>query len=271
MKRLWQGEGQRPVEGGQPQSGGDVSQFIIYADESGDHSLAPVDPEYPVFVLSFCIFDKSDYVDKVVPALLRFKFRYFGHDMVVLHEHGIRKSNPPFHILTNPEIRERFMNDLHTMMEDMPFHLVAAIIDKRHGMPSLTGETNPYKIALEHCLNMANTAVNIEGDGKDPTHVVFESRGKKEDKDLELAFRRICADSEGMFEGSFGPSYDIVFANKQVNTAGLQVADLTARPLGRHHLKPDQPNRAIDVIQRKRAWIETHSRTPSIKIFGSSS
>jgi hypothetical protein len=251
--------------------GGDVSQFIIYADESGDHSLAPVDPEYPVFVLSFCIFDKSDYVEKVMPALLRFKFQYFGHDMVVLHEHGIRKSKPPFNILTNPELRERFMADLHAMMEDMPFHLVAAIIDKRHGLPSLTGETKPYKIALEHCLDMARQATFTEGGAKGPTHVVFESRGKKEDKDLELAFRRICGDIEGIFEGGLGSPFDIVFANKQVNSASLQIADLTARPLGRHYLKPDQPNRAIDVIQHKRAWIETHSRTPSIKIFGSSS
>lgn len=248
-----------------------MSQFIIYADESGDHSLAPVDPEYPVFVLSFCMFDKADYVDKVVPALLRFKFKYFGHDMVVLHEHGIRKATPPFHILTNQELRDRFMNDLHTMMEDVPFHLVAAIIDKRHGLPSLTGETNPYKIALEHCMDMASTATITESGDKGPTHVVFESRGKKEDKDLELEFRRICGDIEGIFRGGLGPSFEIVFANKQVNSAGLQIADLTARPLGRHHLKPDQPNRAIDAIQRKRAWIETHSRTPSIKIFGSPS
>jgi hypothetical protein len=36
------------------------SDFIIYVDESGDHSLESIDPDYPVFVLSFCIFRKSE-------------------------------------------------------------------------------------------------------------------------------------------------------------------------------------------------------------------
>ncbi|WP_338012591.1 DUF3800 domain-containing protein [Rhizobium sp. LCM 4573] len=35
------------------------SDFIIYVDESGDHSLTSIDVNYPIFVLSFCIFEKS--------------------------------------------------------------------------------------------------------------------------------------------------------------------------------------------------------------------
>lgn len=228
--------------------------------------MSPVDPQYPVFVLSFCIFKIVEYVEKVVPSLLSLKFKYFGHDMVVLHEHGIRKAVPPFHILIDPDVRNRFMADMNLLMESVPFHLVAAIIDKRDPTPSLSGEINPYKIALEHCLDMAQLVATTEGQGDRPTHVVFESRGRKEDKDLELAFRRICADTKGIL----GASFEIVFANKQVNSAGLQIADLTAHPLGRHYLKPDQSNRAVEIIQRKRAWIETHSRKPSIKIFGQS-
>lgn len=58
------------------------SDFIVYIDESGDHSLESIDPEYPVFVLSFCIFRKSDYAEKVTPAIRRLQFDTFGHDMV---------------------------------------------------------------------------------------------------------------------------------------------------------------------------------------------
>jgi hypothetical protein len=44
------------------------NKFIIYADESGNQSLKSVEPEYPVFVLAFCVFDIDDYIYKVVPA-----------------------------------------------------------------------------------------------------------------------------------------------------------------------------------------------------------
>ena len=35
------------------------SDYIVYVDESGDHSLESINPEYPLFVLSFCIFLKN--------------------------------------------------------------------------------------------------------------------------------------------------------------------------------------------------------------------
>jgi hypothetical protein len=41
------------------------------------------------------------------------------------------------------------------------------------------------------------------------------------------------------------------FADKRTNSAGLQLADLTARPIGRHVMDPAQPNRAWDIIEPK--------------------
>lgn len=35
------------------------SDYIVFVDESGDHGLVSIDPEYPIFVLGFCIFNKS--------------------------------------------------------------------------------------------------------------------------------------------------------------------------------------------------------------------
>ncbi len=88
---------------------GSHSDFIIYVDESGDHSLESIDPEYPVFVLSFCIFRKNDYVTRVTPAIRQLKFATFGHDMVVLHESDIRRKRGVFSQLSR-EPREAFLN-----------------------------------------------------------------------------------------------------------------------------------------------------------------
>jgi hypothetical protein len=76
---------------------------------------------------------------------------------------------------------------------------------------------------------------------------VFEERGKREDDNLELEFRRVLDNNP---TGDRLP-FDIVFSSKKSNAAGLQVADLVARPIGRHLLKPEQPNRAYNIIEEK--------------------
>ena len=80
------------------------------------------------------------------------------------------------------------------------------------------------------------------------THIVVERRGKREDEELELAFRRIRDGSS--YQGAM-PGFRLVFADKQVNSAGLQLADLTARPIGRYVMDPEQPNRAWEIIRQK--------------------
>ena len=90
---------------------GKYSDFIVYVDESGDHGMATLDPNYPVFVLAFCVFYKRHYTDKVVPALHRFKFGHFGHDLVVLHEHEIRKEKGAFKFQSRAH-REQFQDEL---------------------------------------------------------------------------------------------------------------------------------------------------------------
>ena len=79
-----------------PRAGGGHSDYIVYVDESGDHSLTSIDPDYPVFVLSFCIFRKAEYAQAVTPVIRQLKFATFGHDMVVLHEADIRRKKGRF-------------------------------------------------------------------------------------------------------------------------------------------------------------------------------
>jgi len=84
--------------------------------------------------------------------------------------------------------------------------------------------------------------------------VLFESRGKQEDADLELEFRRICANQRnwGWKQTDFTQiRFEPVFVKKAANATGLQLSDLTARPIALHYLRPDQSNRAYDTISTK--------------------
>lgn len=50
------------------------SDYIVYVDESGDHSLQSINPEYPMFVLAFVIFHKEHYANQICPAIQQLKF-----------------------------------------------------------------------------------------------------------------------------------------------------------------------------------------------------
>ena len=58
-------------------------RYVVYVDESGDHNLATINPQSPVFVLAFCIFDKEDYRLGAVPMVQKLKFDFWGHDCAI--------------------------------------------------------------------------------------------------------------------------------------------------------------------------------------------
>jgi hypothetical protein len=224
------------------------SDYIVYVDESGDHGLVSIDPEYPVFVLIFCIFQKQEYIDKINPALAWLKTKYWGHDEIVFHEHDIRKPKDKFTILIERATREAFIGDLTQLIESTPFTIIASVIDKKKLASQYVRPENPYEISLGFGLERVCRYFVDIGQSDRITPVVVERRGKKEDEELELCFRRIC---DGANYLSKKLPYELVMIDKKANSTGLQIADLTARPIGIKTLRPDRPNRAYDIIAKK--------------------
>lgn len=224
------------------------SDYIVYVDESGDHSLASIDPDYPVFVLALCVFHKRHYAEKIIPAVEKLKFNYFGHDSVVLHENEIRKQKGDFAFLSHRPTRDAFMSRLSSIMEASNFVLISAVVDKTRLSRSEGATSNPYHIALGICLEALREFLAEKWQGQLKTHVVVECRGKKEDAELELEFRRIC---DGDNPGNRVLPFDVVFADKKTNLTGLQLADLVARPVGLNYIRPQQANQAFELLKKK--------------------
>ncbi len=224
------------------------SDYVVYVDESGDHSLTSIDADYPVFVLALCVFHKRHYSEKIVSAVEKFKFNYFGHDSVVLHEHEIRKQKGAFAFLSQRKVRDEFMASLSSIMDRSNFVLIATVVDKQRLGKNEGASSNPYHIALGLCLRALGGFLAEKGQQHLKTHLIFECRGRKEDAELELEFRRI---------GDLGDAnkslaqLEIIFADKKTNLTGLQLADLVARPVGLSYLRPSQPNQAFDRLKPK--------------------
>lgn len=228
------------------------SEYIVFVDESGSPTLKDIDPDFPLLVLAFLIVKKTDYSASLCPALQNFKFRHFGHDQVILHERDIRRDSGSFSFLRPKERKSAFLDELTCIIAEQPFHLVAVVIQKDVLKQRYVSPENPYHLALKYGLErIAGFLEQMEGTASSPEpilHVIVECRGKSEDNSLELEFRRIC-DGEN-YTGKNLP-FSLIFTDKKANTVGLQLADLIARPVGMSVLRPNQSNRAFDVLKTK--------------------
>ncbi|MDR9469192.1 DUF3800 domain-containing protein [Marinospirillum sp.] len=225
----------------------EFSKYIVYVDESGDHSLKSIDETYPIFVLAFCVFHKRHYSEVIVPALQKFKFNHFGHDQVVLHENEIRRRKGLFNIFRDASHQNSFLNELTEIIQFSHFILISTTIDKRE-LKKQNLEDNAYHIALGLCMETLHQFLAEKGEHRKKTHVVVECRGSNEDKELELEFRRICDGNNRLNQPL---PFEILFSDKKVMSSGLQLADLVARPIGLITLRPSQPNRTFEILKHK--------------------
>ena len=233
------------------------SDFIVFADESGSPVLEGPDPTFPVFVLNCVLVSKADYAERIVPRLQRLKFDFVGHDQLILHERDIRRQQKDFAFLqVDAGLREAFLERVNAVVADAEIDVIAAVIDKVRLAQKYANPWSPYEIALHFCMETLLFRLRKLGQEARLVHVIFESRGKKEDGELELHFRRIAANQAnwGYKQPDFGVlDWEPVFIDKRSNSSGLQLADLMARPIGLKVLRRVQENRAFEVLRPKLA------------------
>lgn len=228
----------------------DFSDYIVFVDESGDHNLAVVNPQFPVFVLAFCLIKKSDYTNIICPKVQDFKLKWFGHDSCVLHEREIRKDKYPFDFLKTASKKQEFMDELTAIIDAAPLHILPAVIRKEDLKSRYADPDNPYHLALLFCMEKLSRFLDVNGQCGKLTHVIFEKRGGEEDDTLELEFRRIMAGQHYLARNKMC-NMEIQIISKATNSIGLQLADLVARPIGIKVMRPAQENRAYEIIVRK--------------------
>ncbi len=105
------------------------SEFVVYVDESGDHSLLSINAEYPLFVLSFCVFQKDSYTNAIAACCAGSSSKRSAADSVLLSEIDIRRKRAPFPALGKLQ-REAFLDSLTQIIHEA-FTLIAVVIDKR--------------------------------------------------------------------------------------------------------------------------------------------
>lgn len=225
------------------------TEYIAFLDECGDHSLTKIDRDFPVFVLSLLLVKRSDYRDTILPAINSLKLKYWDHEGVNLHSRDIRKASGPFAIMQNTALRQPFMDDLSVLMRDLPYEAFIVGIHKQKLCDRYVRADNPYELALTFV--MERLLFCLEQRDQPVLPIIAEARGTNEDNALKAAFFDLISNGtryigKNRFEKR---AFLLKFHNKLKNIAGIQLADLCAHPAARHILKPDQENKAFEIVK----------------------
>ncbi len=229
----------------------EFADYIVYVDESGSPPLDKYQANYPMFVLTFCIFEKKSFAEQTATALQCLKFDYFGHDQVIFHERDIRKKEGVFKMLSEPR-RERFLGDLTEAIDRSEMSIISVVLRKdrlnQADADLMLNLKDAYGFAMKEGLQRLYEFVQSKGQTGRRWHVVCESRGHAEDKRLAAVVKSVCAGSN--VDGCRYP-FELAMCAKSVNSEGLQCADLTARPIGLYVFDPDAKNRTYPILRRK--------------------
>ncbi len=209
---------------------------ILFLDESGDHNLSIIDPQYPLFVLGGIIVDKDYAEGPLTEAVQTFKRRIFGREDLILHTADITRNRNGFEQLQDTAFRQRFYRELNDLMRNLEYMVVACVIRKedhlsRYGVAAL----DPYLMSLDILVERFCFEIGSITDGG---VIVAERRGPTLDAQLELAWLNLkvqgtryiqAVDIDDRIKG-------LSLRRKQDNIAGLQLADLVVTPIGRYIL-----------------------------------
>ncbi len=226
--------------------------FYLFLDETGDHGLAHVDSNFPLFLLCGCLFSEAALADlrKNLDAI---KLKYWNTTDVILHSRDIRKCEGPFRIFFDLSVKETFYADLDVAMKNADFTVIAAAIDKEQHIKRYGRLAHdPYDVSLSFIMERLIFCLDERGDIAD-TKLIFEKRGYKEDAQLTSHFNAIrdtgthYVSAERMQNRISGCG----FIAKKENIAGLQCADLCAYPLARSLILKGEPSIAADIVSSK--------------------
>jgi len=224
---------------------GKSSNYLVFVDESGDHHLNKYPKDYPMFVLAFVIISKDEYCDHLLPKFSRLKLNYFPDVSTIFHEREIRKAEKRFTFLTEAKMRKSFQEDLTALMTEIDYKVAAVAIKKEEGKKQSMLTEDLYEIGVKHGLAKLEEFLKRQNDFNYTT-ITFESHAYSID-----GYRQADEQLYKYFKETAHKNFGIEIHIKSAGGLGLQFADMIARPIGIHILRPEQSNRAWDIIKKK--------------------
>lgn len=209
---------------------------VLFLDESGDHNLAVIDPQFPLFVLGGVIMDQDYAEGELTREVNAFKQDLFGRTDIVLHTADITRNRNGFERMQESVFRQRFYEQLNALMRKLNYMVVACAVRKdehlsRYGVAAL----DPYLLSLDVLVERLCFEV---GDTLGGGVIVAERREPTLDRQLDVAWLNLKIQGTRFLQAKAieRRTLGLSLREKTENIAGLQLADLVVTPIGRQVL-----------------------------------
>lgn len=233
-------------------------RYRLYIDESGDHAYPRQEgrADHRYLGLVGVIFDAAFYAESFHKTFEDFKQRFFPYnpdEPIIFHREELVSRSGPFWRLRDDGYRQTFNHALIDLFKSTSYSIISVVIDKtEHFARYQESALHPYHYCLvamlERYCGLLNF-YNAEGD------VMAESRGGKEDTQLKGAYIRAYEDGTSFRDADFFQkaltTKEIKIKKKSANIAGLQFADLLARPCKNDILLENNRINAISVFEKE--------------------
>lgn len=247
--------------------------YIIFFDENGSPDYKSIRKQIKnnvkindsnrYFTLTGCIISRDEFPE-VRKAILEIKNKYWENGMfyyekwkekrrVCFHSREIRHMTPPF---SNDIIDYNlFMSDLTNFIKNCNMSIISSTIDKQKMIERYRNNAiHPYELSISFILERVSKYY-LEKEGKNAA-LIFESRGKKEDKFLLQHMINMIEHGTNYVDAKhFKNIVGIYFNNKWCHKAnnektyiGLEIADLCSYPIFRYTIdyKKSPPFKIIE-------------------------
>ena len=228
-------------------------KYYLYIDESGDHGLTTINPDFPVFLLCGVLVSEPEYED-IRQSFNKIKHTLWKNKEVIFHSRDIRKCEKEFSVLFDLEKKKWFYDNLNQAISQHDYCVFASAIRKDTYIQRFGRLSNDvYELALSFIIERAIFYLDDKKQSDIILEIVIEKRGKKEDKKLEEHFQRLLSRGTGFIsvQRLAGYQMKIGFKSKRENINGLQLADLVAYPIARFVIEPKRANPSFDLVEPK--------------------
>ena len=188
------------------------------------------------FTLTCCLFSKKEYgIAKAAISALKAQYFEDATKPVVLHTRDIDRRLGPFNF-SSAKKREDFISAVSKTINDIPYKIISITFDL-YSYVKQNYKYDPYEVAFDIILK--SVCKNVKENAR--IALVFESRGKNEDKILYKHIYKIlnitgCKD---ISKNELKKHFDEAFFNHKISKdgvfayPGIEVADLCSYPIYR--------------------------------------
>lgn len=229
---------------------------IVFIDECGNHRSH--DHYFPYFSVAAVVINDEDYAN-VQQRWRDWRYEYMREPERATHEPKMRMQNLGYS-LKNGKSVDVAQSSLNNLLMDLPFHLVASVLDHREFSVQYGRSTvdeflprDAYLMSITFALERVAHLLH-HGMGDRLARVLADSRERSNDARLQMEYQRLQIEGTLFLAPEwFRHQFDAFmrFLPRTDDEVGLQIADLMARPVAEKYKDPSSSPLRWDVAKAK--------------------